>query len=96
MIYVLARAEIMPEKFSAYVEELHKLVPQVRAEDGCLGYDPCVDLEGEGVGRFITIVEKWASKEHWLSHMQTAHMAEFRRVARPWRINNTVYAVTAL
>ena len=96
MIYVIARAEIMPEKFSAYVEELRRLVPQVCAEDGCLGYDPCVDFDGEGVGRFITIIEKWASKEHWQAHMQTAHMAEFRRVARPWRINNTVCAVTSL
>ena len=96
MIYVIARAEIMPEKFSAYVDELQRLVPLVRAEDGCLVYDPCVDLEGEGAGRFITIIEKWASKEHWQSHMQTVHMADFRRVAKPWRVGNTVYAVTSL
>ncbi len=96
MIYVIARAEILPEKFSEYVAALRRLVPQVRAEEGCLGYDPCVDLEGDGVGRFITIVEKWASKEHWQSHMRTAHMNEFRTVARPLRVGNTVYAVTLL
>ena len=55
MIYVIARAEIAPDKFQEYLEELHKIVPEVRSEDGCIGYEPCADLSGEG--SFVTIVE---------------------------------------
>ena len=94
MIYVIARAEIAPDKFQDYLDELRKIVPDVRAENGCIGYEPCVDLNGEG--SFVTIVEMWESEAHWRMHMTTAHMARFKATAGSWRIGNTVYAVKQL
>ena len=94
MIYVIARAEIASDKFQDYLDELRKIVPDVRAEDGCVGYEPCVDLNGEG--SFVTIVEMWESEAHWRRHMTTAHMASFKAAAGAWRVGNTVYAVKPL
>ena len=94
MIYVIARAEIAPDKFQDYLEELRKIVPEVRSEDGCIGYEPCVDLSGEG--SFVTIVEMWQSEAQWRKHMTTEHMVRFKAVAGAWRVGNTVYAVKPL
>ena len=94
MIYVIARAEIAPDKFQDYLEELQKIVPDVRSEEGCIGYEPCADLSGEGC--FVTIVEMWESEELWRKHMTTEHMARFKAAAGAWRVGNTVHAVKPL
>lgn len=94
MLYVIARAEVKPDKFEDYLDELRKIVPDVRAEDGCIGYEPCCDLNGDGC--FVTIVEMWESEMHWRTHMTTPHMARFKAAAGGWRVGNTVYAVKPL
>lgn len=94
MIYVIARAEVAPDKFRDYLEELSGIVPEVRAEDGCIGYEPCADLNGEG--SFVTIVEMWESEAHWRKHMTTPHMERFKAAVGAWRVGNTVYAVRPL
>ena len=94
MIYVIARAEIAPEKFHDYLDELRKIVPEVRAEDGCVGYEPCTDLINEGY--FVTIVEMWESEAHWRKHMTTSHMARFKPATGAWRVGNFVRAVKPL
>ena len=94
MIYVIARAEVAADKFQEYLEELRGIVPEVRAEDGCIGYEPCADLNGEGC--FVTIVEMWESEEQWRKHMTTEHMARFKAAAGAWRVGNTVHAVKPL
>ncbi len=93
MIYVIARAEVAPDKFQDYMEELRKIVPDVRAEEGCIGYEPCTDVSGDGDERFVTIIEMWESEAHWHRHMTTPHMAAFKAAAGAWRVGNTVYAV---
>jgi quinol monooxygenase YgiN len=93
MIYVIARAEIVPGKFQDYMAELEKIVPEVRAEEGCIGYEPCTDISGDGGEHFVTIIEMWDSEAHWRQHMTTPHMAAFKAAAGAWRVGNTVYAV---
>ena len=93
MIYVIARAEVKPGCFEEYMKALEKLVPAVRSEEGCVGYEPCGDLKVEGEERFVTIIEMWESEAHWRQHMSAPHMAEFRATAGPLRVGNTVYAV---
>jgi len=94
MIYVIARAEVAPEKYRDYLDELMKIVPDVRAEKGCVGYEPCADiLEDE---KFVTIIEMWESEADWRAHMTTEHMARFKAAVGAWRVGNTVYAVKPL
>ena len=94
MIYVIARAEIAPDKFQDYLEELRKIVPDVRAENGCIGYEPCCDLTGDGC--FVTLIEMWESEAHWRTHMTTPHMVRFKAATGSWRVGNAVHAVKPL
>ena len=45
MIFVIATIEIEAGRREDFLEEFHKIVPDVHAEDGCLEYGPTVDLE---------------------------------------------------
>ena len=94
MIYVIARAKVVPDKYQDYLDELMKIVPEVRAEDGCVGYEPCADIQGDE--KNVTIIEMWESEAHWRKHMTTEHMARFKAVVGAWRIGNLVFAVKPL
>src|SRR3712207_1337154 len=44
MVHVIATIQLQPGRRDAFLAEFHKLVPLVRAEDGCLEYGPAVDI----------------------------------------------------
>ena len=63
---------------------LNDNVPAVKAEDGCLAYDPFVDVDsglpfqGEIRQDVVTLVEAWSSVEALHAHLKTPHMAAYR------------------
>ncbi len=84
MIYVIASIEVKPGERTAFIDEFHKLVPKVQAEEGCLEYGPTVDvdsgIDAQGGTRenVVTIVEKWESLDHLKAHLAAPHMGEYR------------------
>jgi quinol monooxygenase YgiN len=84
MICVLATIETIPGGRDEMLAVFRKLVPQVRAECGCVEYTPMIDvasgLQGQAPLRdnVVTVVEKWESMAALQSHLATPHMAEFR------------------
>ncbi len=84
MICVLATIETTAGGRDNLLTVFRELVPQVRAETGCIEYTPMVDvsdgLEGQPPGRdnVVTVVEKWESVAALEAHLATPHMAEFR------------------
>ncbi len=93
MIYVVARFGIAAGKFKEYMAEVEKLVTTVRSEEGCVGYEPCTDVEGEEEQRFLTIIEMWESEAHWRRHMAAPHMAQFRTAVEAMQTEDLIYAV---
>lgn len=84
MIHVIATIEVVEGRREAFLEEFHRVMPAVHAENGCLEYGPTVDVPA-GLARqlptrdhVVTVVEKWASLEALQAHMQAPHMAEYR------------------
>jgi quinol monooxygenase YgiN len=84
MIHVIATIELHPGRRDDYLAEFRKLVPHVRAEEGCIEYGPTIDL-ATGISAqiperpdVVTIVEKWESLEHLHQHLSAPHMLEFR------------------
>lgn len=84
MIIVLARIELVPGSRAKFLEEFHKLMPQVHAEAGCVEYGPAVDAVtplpkqirlGDDV---VMIVEKWESIAHLEAHLVAPHMTPYR------------------
>jgi quinol monooxygenase YgiN len=89
MIHVLATIQLQPGKREAFLAEFHRLMPQVRAEQGCIEYGPAVDLETDipvqqELGKDAAmIVEKWESLEALKAHLAAPHMAAYRERVKP-------------
>lgn len=83
-IHVIATIELIAGKREQFLAEFRKIMPQVRAEDGCLEYGPTIDLP-TGIGaqiplrdNVVTIVEKWASLAALEAHLTAPHMQAYR------------------
>jgi quinol monooxygenase YgiN len=84
MIHVIATIELQPGRRNEFLGEFRRIVPAVRAEEGCLEYGPTVDV-GTGIAAqppprddVVVVVEKWASLAALKSHLVAAHMQEYR------------------
>ncbi len=89
MIYVIASIEIAPGRREDFLKEFQKIVPLVRAERGCLWYEPTLDVEtnlaAQGAVRVdvVTVVEKWESIEALEAHLIAPHMVDYRAKVKP-------------
>jgi quinol monooxygenase YgiN len=84
MIHVIATIELKPGCREAYLKILSENVPKVKAEDGCLAYEPTLDMEAglpvksEIRENVVTIVEAWENLAALHGHLKTEHMAAYR------------------
>ena len=84
MIHVIATIELKPNSREDYLTVLRNNVSNVKAEVGCLGYEPAVDIDSglpaQGAVRenVVTLVEAWESLDHLVAHLKTPHMAAYR------------------
>jgi len=84
MIQVIATIELKPGSREDFLPLLNDNLPKVQAEDGCLAYDPFVDidsglsLQGEIRDNVVTLVEAWSSIEALHAHLKAPHMAAYR------------------
>jgi len=83
VIYVIATIEVVEGKREEYLQELHKVIPLVRSEAGCLEYGlvtdeitslPIQELAGSQV---VTLLERWSDSEALKAHLQTGHMQSY-------------------
>jgi quinol monooxygenase YgiN len=88
MIHVIATVRLKPGCRDRYLEILKGNVSNVKAEAGCLGYAPTIDMETdieihEKAGdEAVTIVEAWESVEALKQHFQAPHMLSYREKAK--------------
>lgn len=96
MIQVIATIELKPGCRDDFLPLLNENVPKVKAEDGCLAYDPFVDVDsglpfqGEIRDNVVTLVEAWSSVEALHAHLKTPHMAAYRDAVKDLVINVTI------
>ena len=83
MIYVIASISVKPEGKAKFLEIFKANIPAVRAEAGCLEYQPTVDAE-TGLPpqqlnpSVVTIIEKWSSLDALRVHLAAPHMTAYR------------------
>ena len=100
MIHVIATIELKPNCIEAYLKVLKDNVPNVKAETGCLAYEPALDIDSglpaQGAVRenVVTIVEAWESLEHLAAHLKTPHMAAYRDAAADYVENVSVQVMS--
>jgi len=84
MIHVIATVELNPGTREKFLAEFRKLVPEVKAEAGCIEYGPSVDAETDIPIQFrigpdkVTIIEKWADVPALKAHGVAPHMQAYR------------------
>ena len=84
MIHVIATIELKPNSKEAYLNVLRNNLPNVKAEKGCVSYDPTVDVDSGlpiQIGMredVVTIVEAWENLDALQAHLKTSHMAAYR------------------
>lgn len=80
IIHVIATVQTKEGKRADFVEAFNKLVPLVRAEEGCIEYGATVDvqtvisIQGPLRENHVIIVEKWATLDHLMAHLKAPHM----------------------
>lgn len=79
-VHVVAVITCKPGKRDEVLEHFHANTPAVHAEDGCIAYEPTVDVETApakfGDDTFV-VIEKWASAEHLAAHAAAPHMKAY-------------------
>jgi quinol monooxygenase YgiN len=83
MVHVIAIVETAHGKRDDFLKEFHKVVPFVRAEEGCIEYGPTIDLDTDFAGpareNVVTILEKWEDIHALKEHLVAPHMMEYRK-----------------
>ena len=84
MIHVIASIRTAPGRRADVLRLFRALIPQVRAEAGCIEYGTAIDLEnaidGQPAARpeMVTVIEKWQDPAALRAHLAAPHMQQFR------------------
>lgn len=84
MIHVIAAISTTPEGRDELIAAFAKLIPLVRAEQGCIEYSTAIDLatglptQAPTRDDVLVVVEKWESLEALQVHLDAPHMIAFR------------------
>ncbi len=96
MIHVIAAIELKPGTRENFLMEFARLVPQVRAEGGCIAYGGAVDVQtdlpvqGPARPNVVTAVEQWESLAALKAHLAAPHMSAYREHVKDYVLNTTI------
>ena len=85
MIHVIAEIEINEGRRDVFLKEFNKVAPVVLNENGCIEYGATIDAQTE-IDRqaplrneTVTIIEKWTGINALQAHLDSEHMAVYRK-----------------
>ena len=84
MIHVIATIELTPGTRKAFLDVFRKLIPDVRAEKGCLEYGPAIDSQTDLSNQAkvgpdkVVVMEKWEDIAALKAHSVAPHMDSYR------------------
>jgi len=83
MINVIASIQVKPGRLAEFIEIFKANVPLVLEEDGCVDYQPTIDvptnLPPQAMDEnMVTILEKWRTLEALQAHLAAPHMATYK------------------
>jgi quinol monooxygenase YgiN len=97
MIHVVAVITTRPGLRDVVLKHFHAIVPDVRAEKGCIEYGPVVDAETDipvqtryGPDTFV-VIEKWESVEALQAHGVAPHMAAYGARTKELVADRSIY-----
>jgi quinol monooxygenase YgiN len=93
VLTIIADIRIKPDEVEPVLASFRKLIPQVLPEPGCLQYDLHQDNEDPA---HLLFYENWETRELWLDHMQTDHLAAHQAATEGKIESLTLYEMTKL
>ena len=100
MIHVVAVITTKPGQRQEVLKHFHAIVPDVRAEKGCIEYIPVVDAQTEisvqkryGLDTFV-VIEKSENVEALDAHGVAPHMAAYAGKTKEMVVGRAIYVMT--
>jgi len=85
MIHVVATITVKPGQRDRFLAEFHSIVAPTLAENGCLRYQPTIDISPRIHAKqvaerpeVVTIIEAWRDIPALEAHLTAPHMAAYR------------------
>ncbi|MFH6604901.1 putative quinol monooxygenase [Maribacter algicola] len=82
-----------PGKREPVKQSLLNLIPPTLAEPGCMNYDLHQDIENPD--RFF-FYENWKTRQHWLDHNESAHIAAHRKATENMILEVTIHQLSPI
>ncbi len=101
MIHVIATIDLAPGTREKFLEVFHANIPHVLNEEGCLGYEPAIDIDTGLDAQIppsenqVVVIEKWESLNHLHAHLHAPHMQDYREAVKDY-VTGTRLRVLAL
>lgn len=87
MINVIAAITLNPGCREAFIQLLRGIISPVRAEEGCIEYQPAIDLNS-GIATQnheedrVIIIEKWESLDALHAHRAAPHLLRYKESSK--------------
>ena len=100
MVHVVATIELADGARDAFLAEFGRIVPLVRAEDGCLAYQATVDLPTGLAAQppvrpdLVVVVEQWRDLPALEAHLAAPHMTAYRARVKDLVVQTTLQVLT--
>lgn len=100
MIHVVALITAHPGKRAAVLEAFAENMAAVRAEAGCIEYQPVTDTPDIGpfqaqIGEdSFMVLEKWESTEALMAHAKAPHMAAYGRKVKDMLVSRVIHVLS--
>jgi quinol monooxygenase YgiN len=101
-VHVVAIVTARPGKRAELLQAFQANVPNVHAEEGCIGYVATVDSENAGSSqtRFgedtFVVVEKWASLDTLKAHAAAPHMVAYAARTKDLIASRVIHVLSPL
>jgi len=88
MVHVIATIELKPGVRDTFLDAFRGLVPQVKAEAGCIEYGAALDVASGSPSQIpmrpdvVTVVEKWVDLDALRAHAAAPHMGAYRATVK--------------
>ncbi len=100
MLHVVATIELAGGARDRFLAEFSRIVPLVRAEDGCLAYQATVDLatglpaQAPVRPDVVVVVEQWRDLPALEAHLAAPHMTAYRARVKGLVVQTTLQVLT--
>ena len=100
MIHVMAIVTAKPGQRETVLAAFRANIPAVRAEEGCVQYEPVIDAPDAGAIQTalgpdsFCVVERWESMAALQAHGASAHMKAYADTVKDLLASRTIHVLT--